>query len=93
MSVWFFFLSDCKRSFPTEIKLSKNDTSTQAIEKFTIAGAEEAQKYTTERKMKYPATMNVDNCTIDLNTWAAGAIIVPAVNEQFVRWREAFKIF
>ena len=38
--------------------------------------------------------MNVDNCTIDFEyLGSAGATIVPAVNEQFVRWREAFKIF
>ena len=44
--------------------------------------------------MKYPTTMNVDNCTIDFEyLGSAGATIVPAVNEQFVRWREAFKIF
>ena len=38
--------------------------------------------------------MNVDNCTIDFEyLGCVGAAIVPVVNEQFVRWRRAFKIF
>lgn len=38
--------------------------------------------------------MNVDNCTIDFEyLGSAGAAIVPAVNEQFVRWRELLRFF